>query len=99
MHSSPSGYPTVVNESLPANTAQVALMILDYIKHHPNAKDTAEGIAQWWVHQPAEVVEHALDLLTSCSFITGRTLRGSGRVYESTPGREEQIRQWRLGLE
>jgi hypothetical protein len=88
-----------LTENLPPNPAQVALMILDYINENPNAKDTAEGIAQWWVHQPRELVERALELLTGLSFVIARTVRGTGEVYELAAGREEEIRQWRKGLE
>jgi len=30
---------------------QIAQLLLDYMKKHPNAKHTAEGIARWWILQ------------------------------------------------
>jgi hypothetical protein len=69
-------------------------MILDYVERNPSAKDTAEGIPQWWVHRPPDAVERALELLTGLSFMTSRTVPGMGKVYEFAPGREEEIRQW-----
>ena len=74
-------------------------MILDYVQHNPNAKDTSEGIAEWWVHQPVDMVERALEVLTGLSFMTETTVRGTGKVYECTPGREDEIRQWRTRTE
>ena len=34
-----------------------------YVKRNPKASDTAEGIAQWWVRMPLEVVLPALESL------------------------------------
>jgi hypothetical protein len=42
---------------------KVALAILAYFRLHPHAKDTAEGIADWWVREDKRVVKEALDLL------------------------------------
>jgi hypothetical protein len=43
--------------------SQVALAILTYLQAHPDAKDSAKGIAQWWVQEDEGVVEKALALL------------------------------------
>ncbi len=43
---------------------RAAILILSYLRKNPHAKDTAEGIAQWWVHEDAKIVEKALELLT-----------------------------------
>lgn len=44
-------------------TKSVAIQILSYLRMNPQAKDTAEGIAQWWVHEDVGIVEKALQLL------------------------------------
>jgi hypothetical protein len=44
---------------------QVAIQILSYLRKNPDAKDTAAGIAQWWVHEDVRVVEKALHLLVA----------------------------------
>jgi hypothetical protein len=41
----------------------VAQLIIEYLKNNPDAKDTVEGIAKWWVHKDKAVVERALDYL------------------------------------
>jgi hypothetical protein len=41
-------------------TLQIEAKILRYVAQHPAAKDTAEGIAQWWLlgsREPASVAE------------------------------------------
>jgi len=30
-------------------TGQVADSIVEYLRHHPHAMDTAEGVAAWWL--------------------------------------------------
>lgn len=38
--------------------------ILDHLAANPLARDTAIGIARWWVGQPVQFVVEALELLT-----------------------------------
>jgi hypothetical protein len=42
---------------------RTAIAILHYFSDHPAAKDTAKGIAKWWVGEDLETVEKALALL------------------------------------
>lgn len=42
---------------------EVARAILDYLYEHPDAKDTLEGIAQWWL--TSEGVERELEEVES----------------------------------
>ena len=47
---------------------EVEREILDYLRAHPNAMDTAEGIAEWWldpIEVSVRVVREALDHLES----------------------------------
>ncbi len=41
----------------------VAHSIIEYLKDYPDAKDTAEGIAKWWVQEDTAIVERALEYL------------------------------------
>jgi hypothetical protein len=41
----------------------LALQILDYLRRHPQAKDSVEGIAQFWVSADPVEVRRALERL------------------------------------
>lgn len=75
------------------------MLILTYLERQPNAKDTAEGIAEWWVHQPLDLVERALVLLTTLGFVISTTVGGTGKVFEATQGKHEEMRVWRKRFE
>jgi len=64
---------------------RVAIAILNYLRDHPSAKDSAKGIAQWWVGEKLEMVEKALALLTREGVIEvrGKTFQLAQR--ESAP--------------
>lgn len=54
-----------------------------YLRSHPDACDTAEGIARWWVGEdapvPLAVVETALGWLTVCGLVQSSNA-ADGRV-------------------
>jgi hypothetical protein len=56
---------------------QVAIQILSYLRKNPEAKDTVEGIAQWWVHEDVESVEKALRLL-----VAERVIENKNGIYQ-----------------
>jgi peroxiredoxin len=56
---------------------RAAIAILNYLRNHPLAKDSAKGIAQWWVQEEREVVEKALALLREEMVVEKR-----GHVYQ-----------------
>lgn len=43
----------------------VAQSIIEYLKNNPDAKDTAEGIAKWWVQKDVHIVKGALKYLVN----------------------------------
>lgn len=45
------------------DVCRAAIAILQYWRDHPSAKDSALGIAKWWVGEEHDVVEKALALL------------------------------------
>jgi hypothetical protein len=68
--------------------------IVRYVTAHPNASDTVEGVARWWVaadaeQVPLDVLRHALDLLTDRQVLTRRELRDGRHVYAVSTGRAE----------
>jgi hypothetical protein len=66
--------------------AVVMKAILAYLRAHPQAKDTAAGIVQWWLPpvvraaQPREVQE-ALERLAAAGLIRAKNLPGGAVVY------------------
>jgi hypothetical protein len=79
--------------------ARVAVQILKYLEQRPNAKDTALGIAGWWVHQPLDLVEDALALLVTLGFITNMTVNGTVKVFAAVQDKREEMRAWRKRFE
>lgn len=61
-----------------------------YLRHHPKACDTAEGIARWWLSSarapvPLALVEAALDHLLALDLVQARRA-ADGRVrYRRNP--------------
>ena len=61
--------------------------ILRYLGRHPEAKDTIDGIAQWWLAQQGsprrrEEVERAVALLCTHSFILETRRPGVPPYYQ-----------------
>ncbi len=52
--------------------SQLALRILDYLRRHPQAKDSVEGIARFWVNADAIEVRRALDKLVDLKLVVKR---------------------------
>ncbi len=51
---------------------RTALAILNYWRTHPRAKDSAKGIAQYWVSEEVETVNKALTMLVEEGLIEKR---------------------------
>ena len=51
----------------------LALQILDYLRSHPQAKDSVEGIAQFWVSADPIEVRRALDRLVDMKLVEKRS--------------------------
>ena len=52
--------------------SQLALQILDYFRRHPQAKDSVEGIARFWVDADPVEVSQALEKLVDLDLISKR---------------------------
>ena len=52
--------------------SQLALQILDYFRRHPQAKDSVEGIAKFWVSADPIEVRRALDKLVDLNLVEKR---------------------------
>lgn len=70
----------------PSNS--LCLGILSYLRDHPEAADSPEGIAQWWLPAPAytatlEAVHEALALLVADQRIARIDLADGRTLYQS----------------
>jgi hypothetical protein len=81
----------VVNrEELTAQEREIALAILFYLDEHAEAKDTIEGIAQWWLLRQGsrvrpEDVERAVGWLVAQGLLLETCRVGIRPYYQRTP--------------
>jgi hypothetical protein len=73
-----------------AKAWEIARAILRYLETHPEAKDTLEGIAQWWLwlelpEQRLEDVERAVAVLASKGLILEARREGVPPYYRLNP--------------
>jgi hypothetical protein len=61
----------VPNES--TAVGKIAREILRYLEHHPDAKDTLEGITQWWL-QPQECAHWRQDIARAVAWLCAHDL-------------------------
>ncbi|MCX6142468.1 MAG: hypothetical protein NTZ35_04540 [Ignavibacteriales bacterium] len=71
----------------PPTKNEIAAGILTYLKQHPTAADTVEGIAKWWLLQPTlgqrvNTVEEVLHELEERSLVESIISRGK-RLYRA----------------
>ena len=69
---------------------ETARAILRYLVKHPKAKDSAEGITQWWLEGEKAKrvnVEHAVSLLVGRGVIVQTRRKGAPPYYELAPRR------------
>ncbi len=65
----------------------VAASIRRYLLDHPNAADTLEGVAQWWLsgdadHERLSTVQRAIEQLVDRGEMARQTLRDGTVIYE-----------------
>lgn len=67
---------------------KIAEQIAGYLNNHPNAADTIEGIAQWWLpgkrmEVSITIIQRALNQLVSSSVVEFSTNISGHKVYSS----------------
>jgi DNA-binding PadR family transcriptional regulator len=72
--------------------------VLAYMARHPQAQDTVEGIAEWWlleqhIHHAVSDVEAALSELVDNGFLVARQCRDGRTYYRLNRDREQEIRR------
>jgi hypothetical protein len=76
--------------------AQIAREILAYLNEHPDATDTLEGIAQWWLLE--RKIKYQRDLAREAlAELVGKELvleisAGDSRIYRTNPKKDGEIR-------
>ena len=66
---------------------------------HPEAEDTVEGIAEWWlleqkIHNAVGDVEAALSELVAKAFLVARQCTDGRTYYRFNPDREPEVRRY-----
>jgi hypothetical protein len=74
----------------------MARAILHYLQTHPNAKDTLEGIAQWWLLQEwtddrFQEIEVSISQLVSRGLVVERRREGLPPYYWLNRGKQDEI--------
>ena len=73
---------------------QIADQIEYYLKNHPNAADTIEGITKWWLPEQgievsSVIVQQALNYLGSKSVVKCNASLSGSKVYSSNKAKAE----------
>lgn len=66
----------------------VAIQIARYLRAHPDAADTLEGAAHWWLRQQPtlDVMERAMNLLEQVNVVERHLLPGGRVIFRGGPG-------------
>jgi len=77
-----------MSESPLSDTSLLCQGILQYLREHPEAADSLEGIASWWLpasaySQPSEAVQRALERLVEEHRISRIHLADGRILYQS----------------
>jgi len=83
-----------MSEFKDSDVQQVADQIECYLKNHPDAADTVEGITKWWlpglgIDVSNFMVQQALNYLGSKSVVKCNTNLSGNKVYSSNKAKAE----------
>lgn len=78
------------------DNSKITNEILTYLSAHPDAADTLDGVAKWWVLERAvkfelDRVKHALDELVAKGLVIAQKGSDSKILYRAYPGGLEDI--------
>jgi hypothetical protein len=78
--------------------SQIAREILSYLRKHPDAQDTLDGILKGWfpeqgkMYKPIMVREVVKDLVLEGTILEG-TMPGSDPVYQLNPAKQNRLQE------
>ena len=77
---------------------RVVWLLLRYLCSHPDAKDTAEGIENWWLRTNGNTVDRmgvreALNDLVARDWLTRRGSMSGHQIYGLNPVRRTELQQ------
>ena len=66
----------------------VAMQIAHYLREHPDAADTLEGAARWWMtpQRTVDVMERAMTMLEDANVVERHALPGGAVVFRAGRG-------------
>jgi hypothetical protein len=80
----------------PEKEKEISRAILHYLQVHPDAKDTLEGIAQWWLlkewtERKFQQIEASISQLVSRGLLVERRREGLPPYYWLNRGKQDEI--------
>jgi hypothetical protein len=86
----------VSDKHLAADEVEIARAVLRYLQDHPAAKDTLDGIAQWWLlrewsERKLKQVERAVSFLVSQELVVESSRVGLPPCYQINRGKHNEI--------
>jgi hypothetical protein len=85
-----------VNDVLERGEIEIARAILRYLQKHPEAKDTLDGIAQWWLlrewtERRVAEVERVVGFLVSAELVIQTSRTGLPPYYQLNDRKGKEI--------
>ena len=82
---------------------RIALDIVSYLTQKPSAKDTFEGIAEWWllkqqINQAVETVNKVLESLVAKEFVQVTKYKGQETYYQINKKKLPEMKTYLEGL-
>lgn len=75
-------------ETAEGDARAVAMQIVHYLREHPDAADTLEGAARWWMtpQRTLEVMERAMTMLEDVNVVERHALPGGAVIFRAVRG-------------
>jgi hypothetical protein len=89
---------TVERPDQSLTSTRVVWLLLGYLYSHPDAKDTAEGITNWWLRARGSnvndmEVKEAINDLVARDWLTVSGSLSHDQIYSLNPARRRELQQ------